>query len=60
MNQFLLGHTSYYPQFGFAPTHIGNEYGATDGFMALELKPGCLEGVRATVKYVGEFAEVEE
>jgi putative acetyltransferase len=55
---FLLGHPSYYPRFGFAATHVGNEYGATDAFMALELREGCLAGVRATARYVTEFAEV--
>ena len=55
---FLLGHPSYYPRFGFAPTHIANEYGASDAFMALELHDGCLEGLDATAKYVSEFAEV--
>ena len=54
---FLLGHTSYYPRFGFAPAYIGNEYGATDAFMSLELRAGCLDGVDATAKYVSEFAE---
>ena len=55
---FLLGHPSYYPRFGFAPTHIGNEYGATDAFMALELRKGCLDGISATAKYVKEFSDV--
>ncbi len=54
---FLLGHPGYYPRFGFAPTHIGNEYGATDAFMGLELREGCLLGIEATVCYVPEFAE---
>lgn len=55
---FLLGHPSYYPRFGFAPTHIDNEYGATDAFMALELTKQCLNGVSATARYVSEFSEV--
>ncbi len=55
---FLLGHPSYYPRFGFAPTHITNEYGATDAFMALELRDGCLDGLNALAKYVSEFSEV--
>jgi putative acetyltransferase len=55
---FLLGHPAYYPRFGFRATHIRNEYGATDAFMQLELRAGCLDGVEATAKYVSEFAEV--
>jgi putative acetyltransferase len=55
---FLLGSPAYYPRFGFAPTHIGNEYGASDAFMALELSDGCLADVRATAKYVAEFSEL--
>lgn len=55
---FLLGDPDYYPRFGFAATHIDNEYGATDAFMALELRPGCLHDVRALAIYVDEFSEV--
>lgn len=55
---FLLGHPAYYPRFGFRPTHIRNEYGATEAFMALELSTGCLSGIDALAKYVHEFAEV--
>jgi putative acetyltransferase len=55
---FLLGHVSYYPRFGFVPATIGNEYGATDAFMSLELRSGCLDQVKATALYVPEFAEV--
>jgi putative acetyltransferase len=54
---FLLGGPGYYARFGFRPTHIGNEYGATDAFMALELTGGCLQRVVATARYVSEFAE---
>ena len=55
---FLLGHPAYYPRFGFAQTHIKNDYGASDAFMALELRAGCLAGVAATAKYVDEFSDV--
>jgi len=55
---FLLGHPSYYSRFGFASTHIENEYGATDAFMALEISVGCLSGLEAKAKYVSEFSEV--
>ena len=55
---FLLGDPLYYRRFGFAPTHIDNEYGATDAFMALELRDGCLNGMKALAKYVGEFSDI--
>jgi len=55
---FLLGNPSYYSRFGFTRTHIANEYGATDAFMALELRDGSLQGVVAKAKYVGEFSEI--
>ncbi len=55
---FLLGSPGYYQRFGFAPTHIANEYGASDAFMALELQPQALRDVSALARYVGEFAEV--
>lgn len=52
---FVLGHPEYYPRFGFEPTAargIGNEYGAPpEAFMALELTPGALDGVRGTAMY---------
>ncbi len=54
---FLLGDPGYYARFGFRPTHIANEYGATDAFMALELTGGSLQRVVATARYVSEFAE---
>lgn len=54
----LLGHPAYYPRFGFAPTHIDNQYGATDAFMALELVTGCLDGIKAKALFVREFFEV--
>jgi putative acetyltransferase len=57
----VLGHPEYYPRFGFAPASrfgIGNEYGVDEPFMALELQPGCLAGVRAVACYAGEFKEI--
>ena len=42
----LLGHTSYYPRFGFVPARTLGITGAweTDAFMALELVPGGAGG----------------
>jgi putative acetyltransferase len=54
---FLLGSPAYYSRFGFRSTHIANQYGATDAFMALELTDGCLQRVIATARYVSEFSE---
>ncbi|HET9219917.1 MAG TPA: N-acetyltransferase [Terriglobia bacterium] len=57
----VLGHTSYYPRFGFSRAKdfgLDNEYNAADAFMALELKPAALRGVRGLVRYAPEFAEV--
>ena len=55
---FLLGHPGYYPRFGFARSQVGNEYGATDAFMSLELTEKCLAGLQATALYVSAFGEV--
>lgn len=56
---FLLGDPAYYQRFGFQATHIGNDYGASDAFMALELSADCLSGVIAVAKYSPEFAEAD-
>jgi len=55
---FLLGSPSYYPRFGFTASHIGNEYGATEAFMHLEVTVGCLRGQKGLAKYVSAFREV--
>lgn len=57
----LLGDPRYYRHFGFVPASTyrrSNEYGASDAFMALELRPGALRGVEGLVGYAPEFAEV--
>lgn len=54
---FLLGHAAYYPRFGFRPSRIGNEYGATDSFMDLALTPGCLDDVTGDAYYTKAFRE---
>jgi len=56
----VLGHPEYYPRFGFARASnysLGNEYGAEEAFMALELKEGIFETVRGTVQFSPEFKE---
>ena len=57
---FVLGHTKYYPRFGFARAKdygLDNEYNAHDAFMVMELKPGILEKIRGLAKYAPEFRE---
>jgi putative acetyltransferase len=55
----VLGHTSYYPRFGFAPAaRFGLTFGDApprDAFMTLELVAGALEGVSGRVHYAPEF-----
>lgn len=53
----VLGHPAYYPRFGFSPalaTALESPY-AGEAFMALELVPGALAGVRGAVKYAPPF-----
>jgi putative acetyltransferase len=57
----VLGHTSYYPRFGFVPAarfglHFA-EFPPRDSFMALELVPGALGNARGSVRYAPEFHE---
>ena len=52
---FLLGDPSYYARFGFVQSHIGNDYGATEAFMHLEIEPGILAGIEDTAHYVDAF-----
>ncbi len=58
----LLGHANYYPKFGFVPASrygLRWEHDAPDeAFMALELRPGALDGVRGVVAFRREFDEV--
>jgi len=56
----VLGHTHYYPRFGFSQASaygLGNEYNADEHFMALELREGALAQARGVVKYQPEFNE---
>lgn len=58
----VLGHPEYYPRFGFVPASrfgLRSEYDVPDeAFMALETRPGSLNGVSGTVRYAPEFAAV--
>jgi predicted N-acetyltransferase YhbS len=54
----VLGHTRYYPRFGFSRARdhgLDNEYNAPDSFMVLELKQGVLQMIGGLVKYAPEF-----
>jgi putative acetyltransferase len=56
----VLGHPGYYPRFGFrraSALGLGNEYGADEAFMVLELQPGAVPEGGGLVRYGPEFAE---
>jgi putative acetyltransferase len=56
----VLGHPKYYPRFGFrraSAMGLGNEYGADEAFLVLELRPGSLPAGGGLVLYGPEFAE---
>jgi putative acetyltransferase len=58
----VLGHAAYYPRFGFrraSLSGLGNEYGADEHFMVLELRPDALTGARGLVRYAAEFGQLE-
>ena len=52
----VLGEPRYYKRFGFRATHLGNEYGAGDEFMALELEPHATAALHGVVKSGTEFS----
>ena len=58
----VLGHTEYYPRFGFSPSTrfgIGCEYGVPEeAFMAVELQPGYLQDKSGTVQYHAAFSDI--
>lgn len=56
----VVGHPTYYPRFGFSHAlvrDLRSPYNS-EAFMALELRPGALEGVIGEVRYPPPFAEV--
>jgi putative acetyltransferase len=56
----VLGHTDYYPRFGFKKASdfgIGNDYEVDDPFMAFEFKPGVLGSFKGVAHYAPEFSE---
>jgi len=59
----VVGHPGYYARFGFVPAEpLGIRAPfevSSPAFMALELRPDALRGVRGEVRYPPEFADVE-
>lgn len=57
----VLGHSNYYPRFGFVPASLKglrSEYDVPDEvFMVTELTEGALAGRRGLVKYHPEFGK---
>lgn len=57
----VLGHPWFYPRFGFSAERargIREPYGGGEAWMAVELAPGALEGVRGEIEYTPPFAAV--
>lgn len=58
----VLGHSDYYPRFGFVPSvnfGIKSEYDVLpEVFMVKELQKGALKGISGTVKYHQVFNEL--
>ena len=55
----VLGEPAYYRRFGFEPASrwgLGNEYGAEEAFMVMELQNGALPAGGGVVVYAPEFA----
>ena len=53
----VVGHPNYYPRFGFSSRKALSLESPfpQDAFMAMELSPGALEGVRGRVRYPAAF-----
>lgn len=56
----VLGHSEYYPQFGFIPAStkkIRTRFSVPDeNFMVMELNPNALKGITGLAEYAKEFA----
>ena len=55
----VLGHAGFYPRFGFSAKlaePITSPFSGGESWMAIELTPGALQGVRGTVEYPPPFA----
>jgi predicted N-acetyltransferase YhbS len=59
----VLGHPEFYPRFGFRPAlaaHLESPFSGKDSFMAAELVPGALDGVKGRVQYPPPFEGVPQ
>jgi putative acetyltransferase len=57
----VVGHTNYYPRFGFSnrlTAQLRSRF-QCDAFMGLELEPGVLDGVTGTAEYAAPFARLQ-
>ena len=58
----VVGHTEYYPRFGFLPASrfgLHTKWDLPEGvFLVMELKPGTLKGAGGLVEYQAEFDAV--
>lgn len=58
----VLGHSEYYPRFGFVPASrfgVTSQYNVRDEvFMTMELRKGSLAGFAGVARYQPEFNEV--
>lgn len=58
----VLGHPAFYRRFGFSPAlaePIASPFGGGEAWMALELVPGSLDGVKGQIVYPPPFAMFE-
>ena len=54
----VLGHSHFYPRFGFSPklaARLESPFSGSDSFMAVELMVGALDGVAGRVQYPPPF-----
>lgn len=54
----VLGHSDFYPRFGFSAElakRLESPFGGGDVWMALELVPGSLDGIKGRVEYPPPF-----
>jgi putative acetyltransferase len=53
----VVGHPDYYPRFGFSSEKARSLEGPfpAEAFMAMELSPGALSGIRGRVVYPAAF-----
>jgi putative acetyltransferase len=57
----VLGHPDFYPRFGFSTElarPLESPFGGGEAWMAVELVPGALAGVKGRVEYPPPFSEV--